>query len=476
MPKTLYTAAVDLGATSGRVILGAWSKNKLTLTEAHRFPNAYRDLGANAYWELGTFWHEVKTGLRKAVALLPKGAQLGSVGVDTWGCDHVLLNDAGRLVFPPHAYRDVRTQSGLKKLASNGADRIYAATGIPNVFYNTSLQLAETVASCPAITDLATRCLFLSDYFNYLLSGKMENEFTVASTSQLIDVHAPCDWSRTALEHFRIPPTWFNPPVRAGMKLGLVRDFPELKGVQVIAGPGHDTACAYDAMPAAEDGNDLFLSSGTWSLVGFESTTPVLGPEAEKARVANERTGDGHFRPLTNVVGLFLLEQIMQDFKQRPQSDREWAALITAAEKLSAPKDLLDLTDGAFTNPASMKAAIDAQLKRRKLKAPKDLAGYTRLICASIGQGHANCMTAFERMTGKKFKRILMVGGGSKNRLLCQATADAAGVPVVSFSLEGTAVGNIARQLIALKAVKDLKTFRRLLSADLAQKVYQPRS
>jgi rhamnulokinase len=474
--KTLYTAAVDLGATSGRVILGAWFKNKLTLTEAHRFPNAYRDLGANAYWELGTFWHEVKTGLRKAVALLPKGARLASVGVDTWGCDHVLLNDAGRLVFPPHAYRDVRTQAGLKKLATHGADRIYAATGIPNVFYNTSLQLAETVASCPAITDLATRCLFLSDYFNYLLSGKMENEFTVASTSQLIDVHAPCDWSRTALEHFRIPPTWFNPPVRAGKKLGPVRDFPELKGVQVIVGPGHDTACAYDAMPAAEDGNDLFLSSGTWSLVGFESATPVLGPEAENARVANERTGDGHFRPLTNVVGLFLLEQIMQDFRQRPENDREWAALIIAAEKLPAPKDLLDLTDGAFTNPASMKAAIDAQLKRRKLKAPKDLAGYTRLICASIGQGHANCMTAFERMTGKKFKRILMVGGGSKNRLLCQATADAAGVPVVSFSLEGTAVGNIARQLIALKAVKDLKTFRRLLSADLVQKVYPPRS
>lgn len=475
MPKTLYTAAVDLGATSGRVILGAWSKNKLTLTEAHRFPNDYRELGSNAYWELGTFWNEVQTGLRKAVALLPKKARLSSVGVDTWGCDHVLLNDAGRLVFPPHAYRDERTQAGLKALAKNGANRIYAATGIPNVFYNTSLQLAETVASCPAITDLATRCLFLSDYFNYLLSGKMENEFTVASTSQLIDVHAKCDWSRAAFEHFHIPPQWFNTPIRSGTKLGPVRGIPDLKGAQVIACPGHDTACAYDAMPAAEDGNDLFLSSGTWSLVGFESATPVLGPEAEKAKVANERTGDGHFRPLTNVVGLFLLEQIMRDFKQRPQTDREWAALIKAAEKLPAPAALLDLTDGAFTNPDSMKAAIDAQLKKRKLKTPANLAAYTRLICDSIGQGHANVMNAFQRMTGKTFKRILMVGGGSKNRLLCQATANAAGIPVISFSLEGTAVGNIARQLIALKAVKDLKTFRRLLSADLKQKIYQPR-
>jgi len=361
MAKVIHTAAVDLGATSGRVIVGAWSKNKLTLTEAHRFPNAYRDLGANTYWELGTLWHEIQTGLRKAVALPPRGAKLASVGVDTWGCDHVLLNDAGRLVFPSHAYRDNRTQAGLKALAANGAERIYAATGIPNVFYNTTLQLAETVAHCPAVTDLATRCLFLPDYFNFLLSGRMENELTVASTSQLLDVHGHGEWSRAALSHFHIPAEWFTVPIRAGTKLGRVINFPELAGTQVIACPGHDTACAYDAMPAAEDGNDLFLSSGTWSLVGFENPTPVLGPEAIKASVANERTGDGHFRPLTNVVGLFLLEQIMKDFKQRPQHDREWAALITAAEKQPAPASLLDTTDEAFTSPASMKAAIDAQ-------------------------------------------------------------------------------------------------------------------
>jgi rhamnulokinase len=165
----------------------------------------------------------------------------------------------------------------------------------------------------------------------------------------------------------------------------------------------------------------------------------------------------------------------MKDFSQRPQSDREWAALIGAAEKQPAPAGPLDTADPAFTSPASMKAAIDAQLRKRKLPVPKNLAGYTRLICDSIGRGHAQAVSAFERMTGRKFKRILMVGGGSKNRLLCQATADGAGLPVVSFNPEGTAVGNIARQLIALKAVKDLKTFRRLLSAHLPQKTYVPR-
>jgi rhamnulokinase len=473
---TIYTAAVDFGATSGRVILGAWSKNRLTLKEVHRFPNTFRTLAGHDYWDVGTLWHEAQTGLRKAVAALPRGAKIASVGVDVWGVDFALVNDTGRLVFPIHAYRDARTQPGLKRLAHTRAalERIYAATGIPNAFYNSSLQLEETVASCPAITDLATRCLFLPDYFNFLLSGRMENEFTIASTTQLIDVHST-EWSRAALKHFRLPPQWFTKPILSGTRLGQVKNFPELTGTQVIAVPGHDTAAAYDAMPANPDGTDLFLSSGTWSLVGFESDRPVLGAEAHVARISNERIGDGRYRPLTNVIGLWLLEGTLKDFSSRPADDKAWAALITAAEKLPAPAALLDVTDPTFTNPISMKTAIDAQLKRRKLPAPKTLAAYTRLICDSLGRGHADAMRAFEKMAGKKFRRILIVGGGSKNRLLCQATANAAGIPVVSFALEGTAVGNIASQLIALRAVKDLPTFRRMLGANLAKKIYAPR-
>jgi rhamnulokinase len=480
MPAT-YSAAIDLGATSGRVILGAWSNGRLKLTEAHRFPNTFRSIGGHDYWDLGALWQEAQAGLRKAAASLPRGARLASVGADTWGCDHVLVDEGGRIVFPVHAYRDARTQPGLRRLSRTRAalERVYAATGIANAFYNTSLQLAETVASCPAVTDLVARCLFLPDYFNFLLSGRMENELSIASTSQLLDVHSR-DWSRTALDYFRIPPQWFTPPVVAGTRLGRLR--PELaageeslRETQVIAVPGHDTACAYDAMPAAGHGDDLYLSSGTWSLIGFESDAPVLGPEALAARVSNERIGDGRYRPLTNVIGLWLLEGIMKDFRSRPRSNHAWNHLISAAGKLPAPPDLLDVADPAFANPASMKAAIDAQLRRRGLGLPKTLAAYTRLICESLGRGHADARAAFERMTGRKFRRILIVGGGSRNRLLCQATADASGLPVVSFKLEGTAVGSIARQLIALGAVKDLATFRRRLEATLEQKVYRPR-
>jgi rhamnulokinase len=165
----------------------------------------------------------------------------------------------------------------------------------------------------------------------------------------------------------------------------------------------------------------------------------------------------------------------MKDFATRPQNDRGWSALIAAAEKLPAPAALLDVADPAFTNPPSMRAAIDAQLRQHKVPPPKTLAGYLRLICASLGRGHANALQAFERMTGRKFRRILIVGGGSKNRLLCQATADYAGIPVVSFSIEGTAVGNLASQLVALGAVKNLATFRHHLAGDLKQTVYTPR-
>jgi rhamnulokinase len=474
MSSPLHCAAVDLGATSGRVIVGTWAKNRLTLAEVHRFPNTFRSLGAHDYWDLSGLWHEIQTGLRAAKTQFPK---LASVGVDTWGVDYVLLNDAGRLVFPAHAYRDARTQPGLTRLGNTRAalDRVYAATGVPNVFYNTSLQLEEVVANCPAVADIATHCLLLPDYFNFLLSGRMENELTIASTTQLLDVHST-DWSRPTLDHFHVPAQWFTKPVLAGTKLGPVKGIAELHGVQTIAVPGHDTACAYDAMPATADGTDIYISSGTWSLVGFESDTPVLGAEALAARISNERIGDGRYRPLTNVVGLWLMERVCKDFATRPCTDREWAALLKAAEKLAPPAHLLDVGDPAFANPPSMRAAIDAQLKKHRVKNPRDLAGYARLICDSLGRGHADAIRKFEHLAQRKFRRVLIVGGGSKNRLLCQATADASGLPVVSFALEGTAVGNLATQLVALRAVKNLATFRELLARDLKQTVYRPQS
>jgi rhamnulokinase len=255
-----------------------------------------------------------------------------------------------------------------------------------------------------------------------------------------------------------------------------VQDITGLEKTSVVAVPGHDTTCAYDAMPASADRSDIFLSSGTWSLVGFEHTQPILGPEAQASDVANDRTGRGGYRPLINVIGLWLLEGVIGHFAQRPSSARGWTQLIKEAAALPAPKCLIEANDPSFANPPDMKQAIDAYLKKRRATPPKNLAGYMRLICDSLGQGHADVVAKFSRLAGKDFKRILMVGGGSKNALLCQATANAAGLPVLAYQLEGSAIGNLANQLIALGAVPDLPAFRASLAAQLKPKTYRPKS
>jgi rhamnulokinase len=470
MRTTVHCAAIDLGATSGRVIVGTWTKGRLELTEVHRFANQFRDLGGNDYWDLPYLWNEARTGLLKAKEKFPR---LASVGCDAWGVDHVLVNATGRPVYPVHSYRDTRTLAPAKKFEATGYPRIYALTGLPSHVFNTSLQLQETLAASPGIARTAARCLFIADYFNFLLSGKMENEISISSHSQFLDVRSN-DWSPAAMRYFGIPRHWFSRPALAAKKLGKVRDIPELKDVETVLAPGHDTACAFTAMPAAADGSDLYLSSGTWSLLGFESDKPVLGEAARVARISNERMGDGRFRPLCACLGLWLLEQTLPAFAARPTNAAQWKKLINSAKAAPKPVRLLDVTDTSLFNPPDMRAAIDAQLKRHGARPPKDLAGYVRLICESLGAGHAQAVQKLEQLSGRKFNRILIVGGGSKNPLLCQATADASGLPVVSYSLEGTAVGNIATQLIALGAVPNIAAFRAHLTRQLKGTTYLP--
>jgi rhamnulokinase len=469
--KPVHCAAVDLGASSGRVIVGRWAGRGLDLTEVHRFPNQFRSLAGHEYWDVPYLWSEVRAGLAKARARFPR---LASVGVDSWAVDHVLVDRRGRPVYPVHAYRDGRTAAASEALGRRGLERVYALTGIPNYPYNTSLQLQETLQAHPGVARVAQRCLFISDYVNYLLSGRMMNELSMASHSQLLDVHGR-RWSRAALRIFGIPPHLFGEPVCSPRRLGPVTGLPGFRGVVALLVPGHDTACAFAAMPAAADGSDLYLSSGTWSLLGFEGRDPLLGEAALALRISNERMGDGGYRPLKSCLGLWLLEQTLPAFSARPHRPGDWRRLLAAARAAARPAGLLDVTDATLFNPPSMRGAIDAQLSRRGLRAPKDIAGYVRLICDSLGRGHADAVRAFERLAGRTFRRILMVGGGSQNRLLCQATADAAGLSLVSYSLEGSAVGNIAAQLVALGELPGMEAFRRIHSRHLAGVAFAPR-
>jgi rhamnulokinase len=469
--KPVHCAAVDLGATSGRVIVGEWAAGRLAMTEVRRFPNQFRPLAGHEYWDLPYLWGEVRAGLAEAKRRFPR---LASVGVDSWAVDHVLVDRTGRPVFPVHAYRDARTAEASERLGRRGIDRVYALTGIPNYPYNTSLQLQETLGANPGVAGVAERCLFISDYFNFLLSGRMVNELSIASHSQLIGVHGR-GWSRAALDFFGIPPRLFGRPALSPQRLGPVSGIPGLGGVASLLVPGHDTACAFAAMPAAADGSDLYLSSGTWSLIGFESGGPLVGADALATRVSNERMGDGRYRPLKSCLGLWLLERTLGEFRSRPATAGSWRGLLAAAARAPAPHVLIDIADPALFNPPSMRAAIGDQLRRRGARAPRDLKAWVRLICDSLGRGHGDAARAFERLAGRPFKRILVVGGGSRNRLLCQATADASALPVASYSLEGSAVGNIAAQLVALGEVSGMGAFRSMLSRRIQGTAYPPR-
>ncbi|MDX2186346.1 MAG: FGGY family carbohydrate kinase [Opitutaceae bacterium] len=468
----VISAAVDLGASSGRVLVGTCDGLSFVLDEVHRFTNESQRLGTHDYWEIAGLWNQVLKGLREAKKRYPG---LASIGVDTWGVDHVLLDRKGRLVAPCHAYRDERTGPALQKLAKAKSQMraLYQETGIPNLFYNTSLQLAEWVSAHGEAAPLVARCLLLPDYFNFLLSGRMANEVSIASTSQLLSVRE-MRWSWKALHHFKVPPRWFRSPVRAGRVLGQVLPGLELGDARLVVAPGHDTACAFAAMPACETGGDLYLSCGTWSLLGFESSLPFVGPEALDAGISNERMGDGRFRPVASVIGLWILEKALRELDERPGGAAEWETLLGAASALPAPPGLLDVADPMFVNPDSMVRAIRQHLRSRQLLMPEDLPSLVRLICDSLAAEHARAMRRFEAITRSPFKRILMVGGGAKNRLLCEATARACGVPLHAFELEGSALGNLGCQWVSLGVFATQAEFRKLVARQVTPRVYLP--
>ena len=468
--KRTHCAAVDLGATSGRVIVGSFSDEGLSLNEVHRFPNGFHTLGKYAYWDLGGLFDEVQKGLLEAKRVFP---DLASCGVDTWGVDHVLLDKTGRLCFPVHAYRDERTEPFLKAMKSDGGDKsLYDWTGLPPINYNTSLQLAETVNAFPHLRDVVDRVLFLPDYFNYLLSGRMANEVSIASTGQILDVSTG-SLSLDALDYFKIPHQWFEEPTKAGCLLGKIQGIPALEDVEVVLAPGHDTSCAFEAIP--QSGQSLLVSAGTWLLTGGLTRQPATGEEAFSLGVSNERDGQGNPRPNKILLGLWLLEKTFDSFSSVPESAAEWDALIEAAEDEPEAVLCIDTRDESLFNPSDMRAAIDANLVRQGGVPPKSLAGYTRLICDSLGKSVATTAHKFSQMTGTDFDSISIVGGGSKNRLLCQRIADLSGWPVSSYNLEGTTVGNIGYQLLGLGVIPSMQAFREAIGPKLSPQTYSPR-
>ncbi|NDV62856.1 rhamnulokinase [Puniceicoccales bacterium CK1056] len=463
----ITVAAVDMGATSGRVFRVRWDGSRIDLTESHRFTHGFEKLGQNYYWQPGVLFREIVKGIQAARR---EASTLASCGVDFWGVDHALLLEDGRLAHPVYSYRDERTRPLLPKSDSEQARRLYEKTGIPIVLYNSSFQLMETLQAMPSLKDSVKRCLFLPDYFNYLLSGSMLNEVSIASTSQLLSLDSG-RFDTDLMQELGIPDSWFFGPVKAGKRLGNVVGERGLSGLTVSLVPGHDTSCAFEGAPGATE-DDFIVSTGTWCLAGCFSDTPFPIEKGLAQGISHERCGNGNFRPTKILLGLWLVEKLLESFQAKPSSAEEWMQLDEAVSKIPRQDYVIDTADEALFNPKDMKEAIDSQLNAYGHDKPQTLPGYLKLAAESIAQSIADSMDDFESSLGRTFGKILVIGGGAKNAILCKAISERSGRAVHAYPTEAAIIGNAAYQLKAMDAIDSVEEIRAQLPRLIEARIF----
>ncbi|MCE5343033.1 MAG: rhamnulokinase [Eubacteriales bacterium] len=455
--------AIDIGASGGRHMLGRLADGELTLNEVYRFPNGAQARDGRLCWDADALWGHIMRGLQacKAASTLPF-----SVGVDTWGVDYALLDEEDKRIGDCMAYRDGRTAPMLHRIAD---DWLYRRTGIAKQPFNTIYQL---MATPPEALAHGRRCLMMPDYFHFLLSGVKANEYTEASTGALIDVRTGL-WDQEVLAAAGIPAALFpEPPVQPGTCLGRLR--PQVTSeagftCDVVLPASHDTGSAFMAVPALDNGA-VFLSSGTWSLLGVENDAPIVSEAARLAGFTNEGGYGGKIRFLRNIMGLWMLQSIRHELADR----YSYVEMAEMALQGKAYAPVVDVADNRFLAPAGMTAEVRAALAESGAPPPQDLPQLLRCVHHSLAQGYADAIRALENLTDKRFTALHIVGGGSQNRTLNQWTADATGLPVYAGPVEGTALGNVIAQLIAQGHIENLSQARAMIRRDFAVQSYQP--
>jgi len=462
---TISCAAIDLGASTGRVVVAESDGERITLREVLRFDTPLvHDPSGYQCWDVDIIEARVRDGLEAARALAP----LASVGVDTWGVDYVLLDGAAARTAPVVSYRDERTRVYMDKvLARMPAAEIYRRSGIQFQAFNTLYQLAATAGREPAWLERARRLLFLPDYFHFRLSGTMANEYTIASTSQLLDVHAR-DWDDGLLGLAGISRALLTPVVEPGTVLGDL-NLAGMRSTRVIAPPSHDTASSVAAIPL-EGPDTAYISSGTWSLMGIESPVPLAGPDALRLNVTNEGGVGRTFRVLKNIVGLWLVQRIRQEL-----GGEDHAALVDAARTAPAWRSLVDPEDPRFFNPPSMIEAIRSFCVETGQPVPVGHGELARCAFDSLALCYRRAAVDLGTLRGRPLTRVHIVGGGSQNRLLDQLCADACQLPVRAGPAETAALGNACVQLMALGVLSSLEAVRALVRRSFEVEEFTPR-
>jgi rhamnulokinase len=438
-----------------------------------RFPNEMCDIQGHLHWDVARLFDHVKTALKMTVQedLAPD-----SIGVDTWGVDFALLAADGRLLGPPFAYRDRRTDGAMESFFRKVLpDRAYELTGSQFLPINTLFQLESMVRDRSPLLDEAHDLLFIPDFFHYALTGVKKTEFTIATTSQMIDISTR-DWSDELIDGLPIRRSMMQDIVPPGTILGVttpdVRQETGLAPVPLVAVATHDTASAVAAAPMA-DRECVYISSGTWSLMGVETDEPVTGPEARRANFTNEGGIGGTYRALKNIMGLWLLRQCRRSLS----SVREigYDELIRAAEDSAPFAAFIDPDRWDFLNPTDMPEAVRAFCRRTAQPVPEAAGAIARCVLESLAMKYRFVLERIRRFHPRPIRRVHVIGGGARNRLLCRFAAEATGLPVHAGPVEATAIGNLLVQAMALGKIGSLAQLRRIVAASFPLEVFEPR-
>jgi rhamnulokinase len=480
MAASLTFAAIDLGAESGRVMLARFDGATLQLEEAHRFPNGPVRVpgggGETLHWDVLRLWAEIKHGL--SVCAQRAGGPLASIGVDGWGVDFGLLDRDGRLLGNPVHYRDPRT-NGIMELAFKRVprDRIFERTGIQFLPINTLYQLLSLVERDSPQLAAAQRLLTIPDLFNYWLTGRAANEFSNATTTQCYDPQAG-DWAHDLLGELRIPAHLFGEIVPPGTVLGPLREAVRaetgLGAVHVIAPATHDTGSAVAAAPMTDD-NAIYLSSGTWSLMGVEVAQPVITAQTSAHNFTNEGGVGSTFRLLKNIMGLWLVQECRRTWASQGR-EYSYAELTRLAEQAPALVSFVAPSDARFLPPGDMPARIQSFCRETGQAAPTDVGAIVRCALESLALEYRWVAERLVELTGRALPVIHILGGGAQNALLNQFTAQATGRRVVAGPVEATALGNVLVQALALGHIRSLAEGRRLIRSSLPTQTFTPQA
>jgi rhamnulokinase len=467
--------AVDLGAGSGRVIAATTDFSTLELEELHRFDNPGTDLPGGSFWNLIGLYREILEGLRRAVER--HGERIVSIGIDTWGCDFGLIDPRGELLGLPHQYRDARFEGMAEAMhAILPEAAIYARTGIKTNFYNSSLHLLSEARGNSAALANAENILFIPDLLAYWLTGRRAVERTNASTSQLLDP-ATGDWAKDVICALGLPEAIFGEIVAPGTVLGPVRGevaaFIGRAGIPVVASASHDTASAVAGIPMEEESGRLWLSSGTWSIMGVETDRPITTPEALGYGFCNELGVDGTVRFLKNIGGLWLIQECKRQWELDGETlgYAEMASLANQAEPFTA---FIDPDDASFASPGEMPAKIRAWCEKTGQPVPQDKGQVLRVATESLALKYRVVYDRIRELTGRDFTRLHAGGGGIQNELLSQATADALGIEVVAGPVEATSCGNVITQMVGTGELTDFQAGRELIRRSFGFRSFIP--